>query len=36
MTDGNHFVDVFNGTSFPDQGLTIDAIFAFAVGQDGR
>lgn len=30
MTDGNHFVDVFNGTSFPDQGLTIDAIFAFA------
>ena len=33
MTDGNHFVDVFNGTSFPDQGLTIDAIFAFAAAR---
>jgi hypothetical protein len=33
MTDGNHFVDVVNGTSFPDQGLTIDAIFAFAAAR---
>jgi hypothetical protein len=33
MTDGNHFVDVLNGTSFPDQGLTIDAIFAFAAAR---
>jgi hypothetical protein len=33
MTRGNHFVDVFNGTTFPDQGLTIDAIFAFAAAR---
>jgi hypothetical protein len=33
MTDGNHFVDVLNGTSYPDQGLTIDAIFAFAAAR---
>jgi hypothetical protein len=33
MTNGNHFVDVFNGISFPDQGLTIDAIFAFAAAR---
>ena len=33
MTDHNHFVDVFNGTRFPDQGLTIDAIFAFAAAR---
>lgn len=33
MTDGNHFVDVINGTSYPDQGLTIDAIFAFAAAR---
>jgi hypothetical protein len=30
MTGGNHYVTVFGGTSFPNQGLTIDAIFAFA------
>ena len=33
MTDGNHFVEVLNGTSFPDQGLTIDAIVAFAAAR---
>jgi hypothetical protein len=33
MTNGNHFVDVLDGTSFPDQGLTIDAIFAFAAAR---
>lgn len=33
MTDGNHFVDVVDGTRFPDQGLTIDAIFAFAAAR---
>jgi hypothetical protein len=30
MTHGTHFVVVFRGKAFPDQGLTIDAIFAFA------
>lgn len=30
MTDRSHFVTVFQGTSFPNQGLTIDAVFAFA------
>ena len=30
MVDGSHFVDVFEGVAYPDQGLTIDAILAFA------
>jgi len=30
MTDGSHFTDTFDGVTYPDQGLTIDAIFAFA------
>jgi hypothetical protein len=30
MTKGSHFVAVFDGTTFPNQGETIDAIFAFA------
>ncbi|HET9896306.1 MAG TPA: hypothetical protein VFQ44_15370 [Streptosporangiaceae bacterium] len=30
MTGGSHFVDVFGGKTFVDQGRTIDAIFAFA------
>jgi hypothetical protein len=30
MTDGSHFTDTFGGVTFPDQGTTIDAIFAFA------
>ena len=30
MTDGNHFVTTLDGTSYPNQGMTIDAIFAFA------
>jgi hypothetical protein len=30
MTGRSHFVDVFSGVTYPDQGLTIDAIFAFA------
>ncbi len=33
MTGASHFVDVYNGTSYPDQGLTIDAIFAFAAAR---
>jgi len=30
MTGRSHFITVFNGTKFPNQGLTIDAILAFA------
>jgi len=30
MVDGDHFEAEFGGFVFPDQGLTIDAIFAFA------
>jgi hypothetical protein len=30
MVGGSHFTDTFNGTTFPDQGLTIDSVFAFA------
>ncbi len=30
MTGRSHFTVTFSGTTFPDQGLTIDAIFAFA------
>jgi hypothetical protein len=30
MTRGSHFVAVLDGVTYPDQGLTIDAIFAFA------
>jgi hypothetical protein len=30
MTDGSHFVTVFGKSTFPNQGETIDAIFAFA------
>jgi hypothetical protein len=30
MVGGSHFTDTFDGTTYPDQGLTIDSIFAFA------
>ncbi|MFD0408909.1 peptidase [Kitasatospora sp. NPDC127116] len=30
LVDGDHFESVFNGTAYPDQGLTIDAVLAFA------
>jgi hypothetical protein len=30
MADGSHFVTVYSGVSYPDQGETIDAILAFA------
>ncbi len=30
MADGSHFVTVLSGVSYPNQGETIDAIFAFA------
>jgi hypothetical protein len=30
MVQGSHYVTVYSGVSYPDQGETIDAIFAFA------
>lgn len=30
LTDGDHFETDFGGTKYPDQGLTIDAVLAFA------
>jgi hypothetical protein len=30
MTNGSHFTETFDGVTYPDQGLTIDSIFAFA------
>ncbi|HEY1914759.1 MAG TPA: hypothetical protein VGH27_04210 [Streptosporangiaceae bacterium] len=30
MTNRNHFTVTYDGVTYPDQGLTIDAIFAFA------
>jgi hypothetical protein len=30
MRDGSHFVTVYSGVSYPNQGETIDAVFAFA------
>jgi hypothetical protein len=30
MVGGSHFTETFDGATFPDQGLTIDAIYAFA------
>ena len=30
MVNRNHFTETFDGTTFPDQGLTIDAVLAFA------
>jgi hypothetical protein len=33
MVDGSHFVTVYSGVSYPDQGETIDAIFAFAAAK---
>jgi hypothetical protein len=30
LVDGSHFVTVFDGVTYPNQGETIDAIFAFA------
>lgn len=30
MTDGAYFEESFDGVDYPDQGLTIDAIFAYA------
>ena len=33
LVDGNHLETSFGGTSFPDQGLTIDGIFAFSAAK---
>ncbi|RAJ45367.1 prenyltransferase/squalene oxidase-like repeat protein [Kitasatospora sp. SolWspMP-SS2h] len=30
LVDGDHFETVFDGTAYPDQGLTADAVLAFA------
>ncbi|MGW4892880.1 peptidase [Kitasatospora sp. NPDC004240] len=30
LVGGDHFESVFDGTAYPDQGLTIDAVLAFA------
>ena len=30
LVDGDHFESVFDGTAYPDQGLTVDAVLAFA------
>ncbi|MER5262560.1 prenyltransferase/squalene oxidase repeat-containing protein [Actinosynnema sp. NPDC002837] len=29
LVDGDHFENVFDGVAYPDQGLTLDAVFAF-------
>lgn len=29
LVDGDHFENVFEGVAYPDQGLTLDALFAF-------
>ncbi|RQX27337.1 peptidase, partial [Micromonospora chalcea] len=30
LVDGERFEAVFDGVAYPDQGLTLDAVFAFA------
>ncbi|MEE3921131.1 peptidase [Micromonospora sp. BRA006-A] len=32
LVDGERFEAVFDGVAYPDQGLTLDAVFAFAAG----
>lgn len=34
MVDGDHFETEFDGQIFPDQGLTIDAVYAFAATKE--
>jgi LPXTG-motif cell wall-anchored protein len=36
LVDGNHLVTVFDGTAFPDQGLTADAVLAFDGAKVGQ
>ncbi|MFB6888598.1 prenyltransferase/squalene oxidase repeat-containing protein [Kitasatospora sp. NPDC056327] len=33
LVDGDHFESVFDDTAYPDQGLTIDAVLAFAAAR---
>ncbi|MFC5667783.1 prenyltransferase/squalene oxidase repeat-containing protein [Kitasatospora misakiensis] len=33
LVDGDHFESVFDGTAYPDQGLTVDAVLAFAAAR---
>ncbi|MBV1853831.1 prenyltransferase/squalene oxidase repeat-containing protein [Catellatospora tritici] len=35
LVDGERFEVVFDGVAYPDQGLTIDAVFAFAASKTG-
>lgn len=36
MTGGGHFTYIYDGVTYPDQGLTIDATFAFAATGTAR
>jgi hypothetical protein len=36
LVKGSHFVTVLDGVTYPDQGETIDAIFAFAAGKSAN
>jgi hypothetical protein len=36
MVDGQRFEVVFDGVSYPDQGLTLDAVYAFAATKTAR
>jgi hypothetical protein len=36
MTGGSHFTDTFDGKTYPDQGMTINAILAFAATHTAR
>ncbi|MFJ1707052.1 peptidase [Kitasatospora sp. NPDC088346] len=33
LVDGDHFETVFDGTAYPDQGLTVDAVLALAAAR---
>ncbi|MFI5534018.1 peptidase [Kitasatospora sp. NPDC051853] len=35
LVNGDHFGSVFDGVAYPDQGLTVDAVFAFAASRTG-
>jgi Prenyltransferase and squalene oxidase repeat len=36
MAHGSHFTETYDGVTYPDQGLTIDAIYAFAATGTAR
>ncbi|MFI6448232.1 hypothetical protein [Kitasatospora sp. NPDC050543] len=35
LVDGEHFEATFNGVTYPDQGLTVDAVLALAASRTG-